>query len=200
MPLLVAPPGSAGLSEKPPSSASVNARAVSKGVMCRRPPPARTVSPRRSTPATHRISCSAMRTAGSRGKDETCIGSCSMPVLDSPEQHLCILLGHHVGRDELMEPLHLGPLGVQRIPQALVAVADDASRPFGLPVVAIFLTVDAHVQVPNHGDDGGVGDADSPLEQVGVGGCVHGGGSIPLRWWVVMGLWRVWRSWPSPPQ
>src|SRR6185437_14919570 len=200
MPLLVAPPGSAGLSENNPSCARVKARAVSKGVMCPRPPPARTVSPRRSTPAAPCISCSAKQTAGSRGRGATCIGSCAVPVLDRPEQHLCILLGHHVGRDELMKPLHFGPLCVQRIPQALVAIADDASSAFGLPVVAIFLTVDAHVQVPDHGDDGGVGDADSPLEQVGVGGCVHGGGSIPLRWWVVMGLWRVWRSWPSPPQ
>src|SRR6185437_6413752 len=206
MPLLVAPPGSAGLSTKDPSCARVNARAVSNRVTSL-PPPARTVSPRRSTPATRHISCSAMRRPGSRGRGATCTGSCAVPVLDSPEQHLCILLGHHVGRDELMKPLHLGTLGVQRIPQALVAIADDASRPFGLPVVAIFLTVDAHVQVPDHGDDGGVGDADSPLEQVGVAGCVHGGGSIPLRWRVVMGLWRVWwrrassgrRASPSPP-
>src|SRR6185312_4983797 len=132
----------------------------------------------------------------------TCTGSYPMPVLDRAKQHLCILLGHHVGRDELMKPLHLGALGVQRIPQALVAIADDASRPLGLAVVAIFLTVDAHVQVPDHGDDGGVGDADSPLEQVGVAGCVHAGGSIPLRWLVVMGLWRVWwrRASPSRPQ
>src|SRR6185437_9678335 len=131
MPLLVAPPGSRGSSTKDPSSARVKARAVSNRVTSL-PPPARTVSQRQSTPAARRIWCSAMRTAGSRGRGGICSGSCAVPVLDSPEQHLCILLGHHVGRDELMKPLHLGPLCVQRIPQALVTIADDAGRPLGL--------------------------------------------------------------------